>query len=99
MNRIIRNLGIVLLILSTVTITGNSQKRSTSAPFFIIQVTDPQFGMYEADKGFSKETELYERAVESINKLNPDFVVLTGDLVNKKDDRAQVSEFKRITGI
>lgn len=76
---------------------GNAQKSNASAPFSIIQVTDPQFGMYESDKGFSKETELYEKAVDAINKLNPDFVVLTGDLVNKKDDRAQVAEFKRIT--
>ncbi len=97
MNRIIRKLGIVLLILSTISNIGNSQKKGSSAPFFIIQVTDPQFGMYEADKGFSKETELYEKAVDAINKLNPDFVVLTGDLVNKKDDRDQVAEFRRIT--
>jgi 3',5'-cyclic AMP phosphodiesterase CpdA len=76
----------------------NAQKSNSSAPIFIIQVTDPQFGMYESDKGFSKETELYEKAVEAINKLNPDFVVLTGDLINKKDDRKQITEFKRITG-
>ena len=97
MKSIIRNLAAILLLLSTIIFTGNSQKRSSSAPFFIIQATDPQFGMYEQDKGFSKETELYEKAVEAINKLNPDLVVLTGDLINKKDDRAQVVEFKRIT--
>jgi len=97
MKRIIKKLGIVLLILSTITNIGISQKKGLSAPFFVIQVTDPQFGMYESDKGFSKETELYEKAVEAINKLNPDFVVLTGDLINKKDDREQITEFKRIT--
>lgn len=97
MNRILRYLAVLVLLLGIMSVDGLSQKKNSSDPFFIIQVTDPQFGMYEADKGFSKETELYEKAVDAINKLNPDFVVLTGDLVNKKDDRAQVTEFKRIT--
>ena len=69
----------------------------TDSPFFFIQMTDPQFGMFEPDGTFKKETELYEKAVCEINRLNPDFVVITGDLVNIKDDRAQVEEFKRIT--
>jgi len=90
---------LILIIFTLCILTGivNAQKSNASEPFFIIQVTDPQFGMYESDKGFSKETELYEKAVEAINKLNPDFVVLTGDLINKKDDREQITEFKRIT--
>ena len=88
---------IVIFFLSLITGTGNSQKRDTSSPFFFIQVTDPQFGFFEANNGFGKETELYEKAVREINRLNPDFVVITGDLVNNKDDRGQVAEFKRIT--
>jgi 3',5'-cyclic AMP phosphodiesterase CpdA len=76
---------------------GNAQKKSSSSPFFFIQVTDPQFGFFEANAGFSKETELYEKAVKAINRLNPDFVVITGDFVNNKDDKSQIAEFKRIT--
>jgi 3',5'-cyclic AMP phosphodiesterase CpdA len=53
--------------------------------------------MFDANKGFAKETELYEKAVNGINKLKPDFVVITGDLVNDEYDRSQVAEFKRIT--
>jgi serine/threonine-protein phosphatase CPPED1 len=97
MHRIIKYLVILLLLLDTTYINSMGQKKNASTPYFIIQVTDPQFGMYESDKGFTKETNLYEKAVTAINSLNPDFVVLTGDLVNKKDDRPQVSEFKRIT--
>jgi len=97
MNRILRYTAVLLLLQGIMPVNSFSQKKSSSAPFTIIQVTDPQFGMYEADKGFSKETELYEKAVEAINKLNPDFVVLTGDLVNNKDNRTQIAEFKRIT--
>jgi 3',5'-cyclic AMP phosphodiesterase CpdA len=77
--------------------TVNSQNRSPCSPFFFVHITDPQFGMIESDSGYSKETELYEKAVMAINRLNPDFVVITGDLVNKKNDKSQIAEFKRIT--
>ena len=66
-------------------------------PWFFIQLTDTQFGMFEDNKGFAKETELYEKAVAGINRLKPDFVVITGDLVNDQNNRSQVAEFKRIT--
>lgn len=88
---------VVLFALLLVTVSGASQDKNASSPFFFIQLTDPQFGMFESDKGFTKETELYEKAVGEINKLHPDFVVITGDLVNNKDDKTQIAEFKRIT--
>jgi len=87
----------VLFFLLMTAIQGISQEKNNSAPFFFIQVTDPQFGFFESNKGFSKETELYEKAVSKINNLHPDFVVITGDLVNNKDDKSQIAEFKRIT--
>lgn len=68
-----------------------------SKPWFFIQLTDTQFGMFDSNKGFAKETELYEKAVAGINRLKPDFVVITGDLVNDQKNRSQVAEFKRIT--
>lgn len=92
-----RKLIITLFFLWLMAGISNSQTKNSSAPFFFIQVTDPQFGMYESNKGFGKETELYEKAVAAINRLNPDFVVITGDLVNNKDDQTQIAEFKRIT--
>jgi len=72
-------------------------KGKNPKPFFFIQITDPQFGMFENNKGFEKETELYEKAVKEINRLKPDFVVITGDLVNNQKDTLQIREFKRIT--
>lgn len=93
----ISKLIIVLFFLFLITGTCNAQKKNSPSPFFFIQVTDPQFGFFEANIGFGKETELYEKAVNEINRLNPDFVVITGDLVNNKDDRSQIAEFKRIT--
>jgi len=92
-----RRLFFVLFFLSLITGIGNAQENTSSSNFFFIQITDPQFGMFESDDGFSKETELYEKAVIEINRLKPEFVVITGDLVNNKNDRTQVAEFKRIT--
>lgn len=92
-----RKLLIVLFFLCLITGTGSAQKKNSSSPFFFIQVTDPQFGFFGSNNGFGKETELYEKAVIAINRLNPDFVVITGDLVNNKNDKSQIAEFKRIT--
>jgi serine/threonine-protein phosphatase CPPED1 len=66
-------------------------------PFFFIQLTDPQFGMFTGDKGFEQETINLEMAVASVNRLKPAFVVITGDLINKPGDAAQIAEYKRIT--
>lgn len=90
---------IAVFLLSLITGMDNAQKNDNIKPYFFIQITDPQFGFFEDNKGFSKETELYEKAVNAINRLNPDFVVITGDLVNNKDDKPQKEEFKRITAI
>ncbi|MCX6325171.1 MAG: metallophosphoesterase [Bacteroidia bacterium] len=74
-----------------------ARNKSPNEPWFFIQITDPQFGMFENNNGFEKETILYEKAVEKINNLNPDFVVITGDFVHNSDSVAQIEEFKRIT--
>jgi 3',5'-cyclic AMP phosphodiesterase CpdA len=65
-------------------------------PFFFIQLTDPQFGMFTGDKAFDQETANFEFAVASVNRLKPAFVVITGDLINKPGDAAQTAEYLRI---
>jgi|SRR5687767_2310515 len=69
-----------------------------AAPFFFIQMSDPQFGMFADDMDFAQETVNFEMAIATANRLRPAFVVITGDLVNKPLDRAQVDEFERIAG-
>jgi 3',5'-cyclic AMP phosphodiesterase CpdA len=66
-------------------------------PCFFIQLTDPQFGMFEQNVNFERETILYEKAIVGINKLEPDFVVITGDFVHDQNSDAQINEFKRLT--
>lgn len=65
-------------------------------PFFFLQFGDPQFGMFTANKDFAQETANFELAVATANRWKPAFIVVSGDLVNKAGDAAQMAEFKRI---
>jgi serine/threonine-protein phosphatase CPPED1 len=67
-------------------------------PYFFMQLSDPQFGMFTSNKDFVQETANFEFAIASVNRLRPAFVVITGDLVNKPGDAAQIAEFQRIVG-
>lgn len=69
---------------------------SAAEPFFFIQLTDPQFGMFTDNTNFTQETANFEFAVSTVNRLRPAFVVITGDLVNKPGDAAQIAEYRRI---
>ena len=61
-----------------------------------IQMSDTQFGMFAKDVEFSHETANMEFAIATANRLQPAFVVITGDLINKPGDPAQAAEYKRI---
>lgn len=65
-------------------------------PFFFIQLTDPQFGMFTTNRDFAQETANLQLAVATINRLRPAFVVVTGDLVNRPGDAAQIAEYHRL---
>jgi predicted phosphodiesterase len=69
-----------------------------AAPFFFIQLTDPQFGMTTSNADFAQETANLEFAVATANRLRPAFVIVTGDLVNRTGDPAQIAEYQRIMG-
>ncbi len=65
-------------------------------PFFFVQLTDPQFGMFTENAEFAQETANLEFAVATVNRLRPAFVIVTGDLVNRPGDAAQIGEYRRI---
>ena len=48
--------------------------------------------------GFADETVLYEKAIAAVNRLNPAFVMVSGDMVQNMDDAGQLAELRRITG-
>jgi 3',5'-cyclic AMP phosphodiesterase CpdA len=91
-----RILRYVALLTIVALLCWNAAAQNT-APYFFIQLADPQFGMFTADKSFDQETLNYEFVVENINRLKPAFVVICGDLINKPGDAAQAAEYHRIT--
>lgn len=80
-----------ILILLLLLIAGCSSK-----PYTFFQMADTQFGFFNANKEFSRETVNMEKAIAESNRLKPAFVVICGDLVNKPGDLAQIAEYKRI---
>jgi len=66
------------------------------APKFFVQASDPQFGMYTKDADFKQETANFEFFIAGMNRLKPQFIVVTGDLTNKAADAAQIAEYHRI---
>ncbi len=67
-------------------------------PFFFIQLSDPQMGMFSDNADFAQDAANFEFAVATVNRLHPAFVVITGDLVNKGGNPAQIAEYRRIVG-
>jgi len=73
--------------------------KSPRAKFTFVQLTDIQMGMIAKNANSDEEIRLYTLAVEQINKLKPDFVVITGDFVNQRTDTNQIKSFKYITSL
>jgi 3',5'-cyclic AMP phosphodiesterase CpdA len=67
-----------------------------AADLFFIQASDPQFGMFTKDADFRQETANWEFVIANVNRLHPAFLVVTGDLINKTGDPAELAEYKRI---
>lgn len=76
--------------------TPATRPATSPAPLFFLQLSDPQLGMYAMNKDFAQEAANFEFAIATANRLKPAFVIITGDLVNRPGDAAQIAEFKRI---
>jgi len=59
--------------------------------FSFVQLCDPQLGM----GGYEHDVESFQMAVDQINELNPEFVVICGDLVHHAND-SSYADFLRI---
>jgi serine/threonine-protein phosphatase CPPED1 len=88
----------ILMAVCGLLLVAGPMPAANAQPFFFIQLTDPQFGMYANNADFVKETANFESAMATVNRLKPAFVVVTGDLVNKAGDKAQTDEYLRICG-
>lgn len=60
-------------------------------PFTFVQLCDTQLGF----GGYEHDVESFKIAVNQINALNPDFVIICGDLVNDRSD-SSFTDFKEI---
>ncbi len=88
-----------LFLVKSILLASCASVKSGSKPFFFIQMSDPQFGMFRKDTSFEQETINYTKAIQQANRLKPAFVIVTGDLINKPFDGAQMTEYKRISGM
>ncbi len=66
-------------------------------PLYFVQTSDPQFGMFAANRNFTQETANWEFVIANVNRLHPAFLVVTGDLTNKAGDADQIAEFNRVS--
>ena len=63
-------------------------------PFTFVQLSDPQIGFMDRSAGYGYTDSLFKAAVDATNALNPDLVVMTGDLVNDPNDALQDSIYR-----
>ncbi len=91
-----KQLGIIMLLLLYPSIFLLGQQ-----PFTFVQLCDPQFGMsahgqvVKSSKYYEQDKESLKQAVNQINELNPDFVIICGDFVHDANDTT-FSDFKAI---
>ncbi len=81
---------VLVLAASLVAAVASAQKRAD----FFIQVSDPQLGFMAGVDDFTPEEQLMEQITAEINRLHPDFVVFSGDLVHKFDSELLWNGFK-----
>lgn len=86
---------LLLVVAAFSFLTGCASLRYTEN-FSFFQMADTQFGFFNENKEFSRETVNFEKAVAEANRLKPAFVIVCGDLVNKPGDMAQINEYNRI---
>lgn len=70
---------------------AEAEPSSESVNWSFVQMCDTQLGM----GGYEHDVKTFTLAVDQINKLKPDFVLICGDLVNKADETSW-ADFNRI---
>jgi serine/threonine-protein phosphatase CPPED1 len=85
------NIGLLFLLLAFCFALSASPSDTAKPVFTFIQIADPQLGK----GGYEHDVALFRKAVQRINLLKPDFVVICGDFV---DDftRQSIADFNKI---
>lgn len=71
-------------------------KPAEPVPFFFIQITDPQLGFSNLRGNIAQDVAALQFAVATINRLQPAFVVTTGDLVDVKEKAEHIATYRRV---
>jgi 3',5'-cyclic AMP phosphodiesterase CpdA len=79
------------LALLAALLAGYASVPSRPQPFSFVQMCDPQIGFTD----YAAELARFRRAVEQINQLRPDFVVICGDLVESAS-RKSFADFNAV---
>lgn len=85
-------LTICFILIHTWSLASNNDQ----APWYIIQISDPQLGFIEKNKSIEQETILLKKAIQKINSLQPEILVITGDFVNSSHNIEQIKKFKEL---
>ncbi len=71
--------------------SGEAKERATT-PFTFVQMADPQITAANT----ARDVERFAKAIAKVNELQPDFVVICGDLVDAIEHERLFIEYKRI---
>ena len=80
-----------LLAVFLTSCASSTDQLAKSKSFTFVQLTDTQLGF----GGYEHDVKSFEQAVKQINALNPDFVLICGDLVHAPDEKS-FADFKKI---
>lgn len=89
---------IQLLLALVISHYGFAQDKECAPLFSVIQLSDPQFGFANGSKDYIAEAAQMEQAVAIVNRLKPDMVIVTGDMINTVGKPGELAEFTRIVG-
>lgn len=65
-------------------------------PFFFIVMADPQLGAVRGGDAVEPEATLFRRAIRAANALDPEFVLICGDLTHETGSPRQVRTFWKL---
>ncbi|HRQ87853.1 MAG TPA: metallophosphoesterase [Bacteroidia bacterium] len=71
-------------------------RAAADEPWFFIQISDPQLGFFSANRDSVQDASNFEFVVDNVNRLRPEFLIVTGDLVHQTSDPDQIAEYRRI---
>lgn len=66
--------------------------------FVFVQISDTQVGFMDTTAHFSETDSLFKDAVDAINRIHPDCVILTGDLTHDRTNEEQKAIYKKRMG-